>query len=132
MPRPFRLTVLAPERALLETGGVTQVQAQLADGGPIGIYPGHAPLLAETVAATLHYVDASGEHTIDLNAGILQVNSEGVTVFAGQAKPCESLGALQGSKEDNRHFDRLARDLLARLNAQPESVVEAEQRAEEN
>lgn len=131
MSKSFHLTVLTPERALLETREVTQVQTQLADGGPIGIYPGHAPLLAETVAAPLRYADASGEHTIDLDAGILQVESEDVMVFAGSAKPCAGSEPSQGS-EDDKHFDRLAQELLAKLNAQPDDVLNTERQAKED
>lgn len=130
MRAPFHLTVLTPERTLLEAEGVTQVQAQLADGGPIGVYPGHAPLLAETIAAPLRYADASGEHTIDLGAGILQVHGEGVTVFAGPqtSRVSETLEVPAG----DRHFDRSVHQLLAKLNAQPDSVLDAEQQAEGN
>ncbi len=124
MRKSFHLTVLTPERALLEAEGVTQVQARLADGGPIGIYPGHAPLLAETVAAPLRYADPSGEHAIDLDAGILQVNGDGVTVFAGS----QTSGVWRTPEvfENDEHFDRLARELLATLDAQPDGVLDSE------
>lgn len=125
MPKPFHLTVMTPAQTLLETEGVTWVQARLADGGPIGIYPGHAPLLAETVTAPLHYANASGEHAIDLDAGILQVGSEGVTIFAGSAKPGEGLEPSQGP-EDEGHFDRLERELMTALDAQPDEVLNGE------
>jgi F0F1-type ATP synthase epsilon subunit len=130
MGEPFHLTVLTPEQTLLEAKEVTRVQAHLADGGPIGIYPTHAPLLAETVAAPLSYADASGEHAIDLDAGILQVSDEGVTVFAGRAKPSEGSEPSPGSQND-QHFDRLARELLAGLNAQPDGVLDTGQQPEE-
>lgn len=128
MSNSFHLTVLTPERALLEVKGVSQVQAQLADGGPIGIYPGHAPLLAETVAAPLRYDDRLGEHTINLDAGILQVSGERVTVFAGSqtSRVSETLEI----SEDDRHFDRLAQELLAKLNAQPDRVLDNETESE--
>jgi len=77
----LRLMVLTPARTLLEVEGVAWVQVRLSDGGPIGIYPGHAPLLAETVTAPLRYADEAGEHTLGLEAGILQVDRDGVTVF---------------------------------------------------
>ena len=125
MPKPFRLTVMTPPQVLLEAEGVAWVQARLADGGPIGIYPGHAPLLAETVVAPLRYADTSGEHTIDLGAGILQVSEENVTVFAGSAKPGEGSGPLPDLESD-KHFDRLAQELLAKLNAQPDGVLNSE------
>ncbi len=75
--------VLTPIKTLLNVEGVAWVQVRLADGGGIGIYPGHAPLLAETVTAPLRYANGSGEHTLDLEAGILQVDGDGkgVTIF---------------------------------------------------
>jgi F0F1-type ATP synthase epsilon subunit len=81
MPEPLRLTVLAPTQTLLDVERVTRVQAHLADGGPIGIYPGHVPLLAETVAAPLRYTDDAGEHALEVEAGVLHVGDGSVTVY---------------------------------------------------
>jgi F-type H+-transporting ATPase subunit epsilon len=124
LPKPFRLTVMTPPQVLLEAEGVAWVQARLADGGPIGIYPGHAPLLAETAVAPLRYADTSGEHRINLGSGILQVSEENVMVFTGIVKPGEGLEPSPGSESD-KHFDRLAQELLAKLNAQP-GVLDSE------
>jgi len=86
----LRLTVLTPAKTLLNVEGVAWVQARLADGGGISIWPGHAPLLAETVTAPLRYAGGSGEHALDLAAGILQVDHDGVTVFtSGPAQTSE-------------------------------------------
>jgi len=82
--KPLRLMVLTPAKMLLEVEGVAWVQARLADGGGISVYPGHAPLLAETVTAPLRYADGSGEHALDLEAGILQVDRDGVTIFTSE------------------------------------------------
>ena len=81
MSELLRLTVLTPAETLLDVEEVAWAQIRLADGGGIGIYPGHAPLLAETVSAPLRYADRSGVHTLDLEAGILQVDRGGVTVL---------------------------------------------------
>jgi F0F1-type ATP synthase epsilon subunit len=118
MSEPFRLTVLTPEQTLLDVREVAWVQAQLSDGAPIGVYPGHAPLLAETMAAPLRYQDPSGEHALDLNAGILQVSGVGVTVFA-RIEASELMQAPGDSTEDDR-FDRLAQELPAALDARPD------------
>ncbi|HNT78151.1 MAG TPA: hypothetical protein PKH77_24320 [Anaerolineae bacterium] len=73
--KPLRLTVLTPNGLLLDETEVAWVQAQLADGGGLGIYPGHAPLLAETEAAALRYAVAGKERQTErLEAGILRVN----------------------------------------------------------
>jgi F0F1-type ATP synthase epsilon subunit len=100
----FRLLVLTPVQTLIEATGVAWAQVQLADGGAIGIYPGHAPLLAETVDGPLRYADESGEHSLDLLAGILSTNLEGATVLtggvleAGSAVKWEAEGAPEDSK----------------------------------
>jgi F0F1-type ATP synthase epsilon subunit len=118
---PFRLVVLTPVKTLIEAAGVAWVQIQLADGGPIRIYPSHAPLLAETVDGQLRYADESGEHSLDLLAGILSINLEGVTVLtagqveAGSAVEWEAEGAPEDSKvREGEHvrFERLVQALL--------------------
>jgi F-type H+-transporting ATPase subunit epsilon len=117
--KPLRLTVLTPAETLLNVEEVAWVQASLADGGGIGIYPGHAPLLAEIVTAPLRYADRSGEHTLDLEAGILQVERDGVTIFT--SGPAQTSEVSETSKVlGDERFDRLARALLTALQAQPD------------
>jgi len=101
--RPFHLSVLTPAQTLLDAQEVAWVQARLADSGSVGIYPGHAPLLAETIAAPLRYADPSGVHTLDLEAGFLQVEGEGVTIFtSGQGQPA---GPRQTAEQERQPFD---------------------------
>jgi len=124
----LRLRVLTPAETLLDVEGVAWAQVRLADGGGIGIYPGHAPLLAETVTAPLHYADQSGEHVLDLEAGILQVDCGGVTVLtSGVSQTSEDFDELGRAVSQPSeilaevsavaHFDRLARELLATVQA---------------
>lgn len=82
----LQLCVRTPAETVLHAGGVRWVQAQLADGGGIGIWPGHAPLLAETVTAPLRYEDAHGEHSVTVRAGILQVTPGQVQVYTSGAE----------------------------------------------
>jgi F0F1-type ATP synthase epsilon subunit len=84
MNERLRLTVLTPVEALLEDVEVAWIKAQLAGGVPIGIWPGHASLLAETVPAPLRYAGADGEEHLALQAGILRIKPSGeVTVLTG-------------------------------------------------
>ncbi len=80
----LRLVVLTPEETVLDVSGVRWVQAQLVDGGGIGIWPGHAPLLAGTVAAPLCYADKSGEHALPLDGGILRATPGRVTIYTAR------------------------------------------------
>lgn len=113
----LRLTVLTPAETVLEVEKVAWIQARLADGGGIGIYPGHAPLTAETVSAPLRYADPSGERAIDLEAGILLVEADGVTIFT--SGPAQTSQVSRTLVSDEARFDRLAQALLATMQARP-------------
>jgi F0F1-type ATP synthase epsilon subunit len=119
MPEAFRLQVLTPAEALLDEEEVGWMRVVLADGGSMGIRPGHAPLLAETAAGALQYgsrEDEQGrEHaTLDLEAGILRVDRDRVTVFTGGL--AQTFGTeYRLDTTDAERFDRLARALLSTL-----------------
>ena len=121
MREPLHLTVLTPAETVLEVEKVAWVQAHLTDGGGIGIYPGHAPLTAETVTAPLRYAGPSGEHTIDLEAGVLLVETDGVTIFT--SGPAQTLQVSEtGKVSDEAQFNRLTQALLATMQAQPQEM----------
>lgn len=109
MTKTTALKVLTPAQVLLAMPAVAWVQAQLIDGS-IGIWPGHAPLLAQTVTAPLVYaqLNEAGHQTIErtatLAAGILQIDQEGVTIFTG--------GFVEGVQDNpDIGFERLTRAL---------------------
>lgn len=111
MAKFLRLIVLTPEKRLLFVEGVSWIQAQLVDGGGIGIYPGHAPLLAETITYPLKYKDASGVHTIDLESGILHIDHTDVTIFTDESSSTRK--PEKPFNDENKQFIRLARELLS-------------------
>lgn len=108
----LHLAVLTPGGTLLDVADAAWVQAPLADGSSVGIYPGHAPLLAETQRAALRYATATGKHqTEELQAGILQVTGSDVLLFTGGS-------AAEGAPPDEiQQFERLTGALLGRLPA---------------
>ncbi len=110
MFKPLRLLVLTPEATLLDASAVQQIQLRLADGGGLGIFPGHAPLVAETVSAPVCYVDGDGQHCLDMEAGIVQISAAVVTLFTGglQSSAAETGRA---APEDGVRLGRLAYDL---------------------
>lgn len=112
MKEPLRLMVLTPEEMIWEAESVRWIQVQLADGGGLGIWPGHAPLLAETVTAPLRYADDAGEQAINLAAGILQIAAGEVTIFTSgfveTAAPEKVSGAVGSAVQG---YGRLLRSL---------------------
>jgi F0F1-type ATP synthase epsilon subunit len=120
--------VLTPAETLLRVEAARWIHVRLADGAGISIYPGHAPLLAETITASLRYADASGEHGFDARAGILQIRDDHVRVFtSGESEPAERPASSAISEE--RRFDRLARELQARLEGEDQDILEADREA---
>jgi len=122
--KPLQLSVLTPKESVREADDIEYVHLSLANGYPISIYPGHAPLLAETVAGPLRYADDAGEHTLNLTAGILQVDENVVRVLTGgqiqTAEPEAGVSGVAGARTQPQglRFDRLAQEMLAALHAQ--------------
>lgn len=123
MARLLHLEVLTPAAKLLDVAEAEWVHLRLADGTGLSIYPGHASLLAETVAAPLRYADQSGEQTFNIEAGILQVEDNNVMLFTRGELDAAEIGK-PATVSSERRFERLARELHARLEAEPEILVE--------
>ena len=113
----LHLRVCTPDEVILNNEQVNWVNLKLADRGSIGIRPGHAPLLAETLTAPVYFEDESGEHLLFLEAGILQIERTRVTVLTQGLANVED--AEEQPDEEETRFDRLARVLFTMLNAQP-------------
>jgi len=117
---PFHFVVLTPAETLLDVSMIQRIQLRIADGGGLSIYPGHAPLLAETLSGAVTYVNEGGEHQIEVEAGILHVTPEQVLILVP--------GALQHGERErpavrearDRRFERLASTLLEMLREEPE------------
>jgi len=113
------LRVLTPAETILDAPDVAWVQVELVDGR-LGIWPGHAPLLAETAGAPLHYADSTGQHTLELDAGILQIERGRVTIFTGGQSPAKPERPAAGRKA---RFERLTQTLLAQLGGPGEGIL---------
>ena len=105
----LRLLVLTPEKQLLLKENLTWIRASLIDG-EIGIKVHHAPLLGETISGPVFFVCEDIEETININAGILKIDQNDVTIFTS--------GFLEEKSEpkiivgESIQFKRLTQDLL--------------------
>lgn len=116
MARHLRLTVLTPERVLLEVPNATKVRLRLADGGWLSIYPGHAPLIAETVVGPLQYETEEETGEVLLDAGVLQVTgAHQVVVLATSLESGQEAEIVE--EGDQFSCGRLAVHLLNSLQA---------------
>ncbi len=93
---PLTLQVITVEGILLDVVGVHWVKAELAGDIGVSVWPGHAPLLAETVPAPLRYGDSRGEHTLPLREGILHVEDGKVTIYTSPSVVLEAGGEPGG------------------------------------
>ncbi|MEA3377067.1 MAG: hypothetical protein U9R72_12815 [Chloroflexota bacterium] len=123
MARPLRLRVLTPAETLLRVERAEWVHVRLTDGTGLTVYPGHAPLLAETVTASLRYADDSGEHTFDVEAGILQIEDGDVMIFTS-GRPEAAEVPKPSAVAEEKHFERLARELRDTVEREPETLLE--------
>jgi F0F1-type ATP synthase epsilon subunit len=86
VPEPLHLVVWTPSETRLDLEPLDWVHVELADERSLTIWPGHLPMMGQTVPAAVRYADAEGEHEIELPPGIVQVEGGTVTVFlSGEA-----------------------------------------------
>ncbi len=109
MAERLRLLVWTPAETLIESDGVEWVHVKLRGDKGLTIWPGHAPLIAETVAEAVRYADREGTHVVDLPPGIVQVRDGAVTIFlAGVLGEQEWL-----PEEETERLDRLIAELMS-------------------
>jgi len=117
----LRLIVLTPDRTLLDVTEATKVRVRLADDALLSIYPGHAPLIAETLPGPVAYDTVAGYGQLAIAEGILQVAAGEVTVLtSGLQREEPPLTTVEG----DQRFDRLAKQLLMGLQAQPQTAAD--------
>ena len=122
MSKTLRLTVMTPAESLREVEDAAWVHLRLADGTGLTVYPGHVPLLAETIRAPIRYAEGADEHTLNAEAGILRVDGGAVTIFtSGEAELEASVPAPVSPEE--RKFERLAQALRETLGREDEPTL---------
>lgn len=107
MSTELKLSILSPERRLLEGSSVEEVVLPTTEG-QIQILPGHAPMLGKLETGVFSYREANGHQSLGIvTTGFFEVSREEVTVMA------ETL-ELQGEIDVERakRAQKLAEDAL--------------------
>jgi F0F1-type ATP synthase epsilon subunit len=116
-PAKLTLRVLTPEGVILEVVALEAVSVPVADGGTIGLRPGHAPLIAETAKGAVYFRSETDAGSIELHPGILDISNNHVTILtAGEIlqAPDEII------KPAETDFNRLMQTLVRDINPEPD------------
>jgi F-type H+-transporting ATPase subunit epsilon len=105
--RGLLLSILSPER-LVYRGWVEWAQIPLVDG-LLGVWPGHAPLVAHVGPGTLELGTEAATYAVELGGGILHIDEHGCTLLLG-AHP-------DGEEGEAVDLESLARQLESALAA---------------
>ena len=81
VPEQITLRIISPEEILFERQ-VRWLQVPLADG-LLGIWPGHAPLVAALVQGDLLFDEVGGERTFAVEGGVLCIAPDECTILVG-------------------------------------------------
>jgi F0F1-type ATP synthase epsilon subunit len=106
------LKILSPEGVILNAHELSGVNVPLVDGGSIGIKPGHAPLIAETIDGMVQYLIGIEERTIEVHAGVLDIKNNVVTILTA-GKVTETPPEINRKTETG--YDRLIQTLVENL-----------------
>lgn len=83
--KSYRLEIVTPQKTVLDEEVTFSVIKSGA--GPVGIMPGHAPLLGTVDDGVLAYRDLEkAEHRLDVGQGFFMVSNDGVSIVARSAK----------------------------------------------
>lgn len=85
MPTPFQLSVVAPDRSVVEETVVSVIAP--GQEGYFGVQAGHVPLIAALKPGVLEYVDPDNQrHYVYMGGGFAEVAANRVTVLADEAQ----------------------------------------------
>jgi F-type H+-transporting ATPase subunit epsilon len=88
---PIKVTVVTPERAVLETNADSVVLP--AADGEVGVLPRHAPLVVRLGAGELRIVKKGVKTAYYVEGGFAQVRGDDVSVLATLVRPVDELKA---------------------------------------
>lgn len=84
MAKDFSLSVVAPDRSVVEDQAVSVVAPGVA--GYFGVMSGHLPMVAALRAGIVEYVDVKNQrHHIAVGGGFAEVSGERLTILADSA-----------------------------------------------
>ena len=112
------LKILSPDGINFEKRDLQEVVVPLADGGSIGIKPGHASLIAETVRGAIRYRTELEQDSIEVLPGVLDIRDNTVIILSA-GKVSQQTSVV--SEAESRNFERLMQTLISKIQSEEES-----------
>lgn len=113
--KTLTLKVFTPNGLLYEFTELSTINVPLANGYPLGVLPGHAPLIAGTAQGKVRFSGNNKNGALSFHAGILSIRDNVIIIFtAGE------LGETNQSqaKEEDIKYNRLMETLVNTLQKQ--------------
>ena len=114
----LNLKILSPDGINFEKRDLQEVVVPLADGGSIGIKPGHASLIAETVRGAIRYRSELEQDSIEVLPGVLDIRDNTVIILSA-GKVSQQTSVV--SEAESRNFERLMQTLISKIQSEEES-----------
>jgi len=112
LEKSLTLKVFTPNGLIHELTELSTINVPLANGYPIGIFPGHAPLIAGTLQGSIRYQRTKQKGEFKLDAGILSIRDNVVVIFTvGELGESEKLQPSIEEIKYNRLMERLVNKL---------------------
>jgi F-type H+-transporting ATPase subunit epsilon len=97
MPREFQLSVVAPDKSIVEEPATSLVAP--GTEGYFGVMAGHVPLIAALRPGLLEYADLSGtRHFVYIGGGFAEVTGDRVTVLADEAERAANIDLAEAER----------------------------------
>ncbi len=112
------LRVITPEGVIFEQSDLRSVNIPLSNGKPIGVRPGHAPLIAVTGKGALVFRNWDNNSEINLYAGVLEIRNNVITVLTSGEVTENDQPFIEPS---NMKYDRLMKTLVKQISSEPGS-----------
>lgn len=97
MPKPFKLSVVAPDRTVYEdTVQSTIVPAEM---GYMGVLADHAASIVALKPGIVEYIDTANQtHFVSISGGFLEVSGGGAIVLASTAEKASDIDVSRAEK----------------------------------
>src|SRR5690349_8300689 len=97
MPHDFTLSVVAPDRSVVEDKAISVVAP--GSEGYFGVMAGHVPLIAALKPGVLEYLDSHNQrHFIYTGGGFAEVTGARVTILADEAARAQDIDVSDAEK----------------------------------